>query len=76
LVDGKGPFKWQSDQITLNYFFKKEGIEVQILDWRWNALYTALEGDKHKESHFFHFFLRDLLPEKGENIQELLEEIL
>jgi len=76
LVDGKGPFKWQSDQITLNYFFKKESIEVQKLDWRWNALYTALEGDKHKESHFLHFFLRDLLPEKGENIQKLLKEIL
>lgn len=75
LVDGKGPFRWQSDQITLNYYFKKNKVNVQKLDWRWNTLFTAIPKEKEKEAYFLHFFLKDLLPEKGENIEKLLERI-
>jgi hypothetical protein len=75
LVDGKGPFKWQSDQITLNYFFKKNKVNVQKLDWKWNSLYTAIPKDREKETYFLHFFLKDHLPEKGENVEKLIEEI-
>jgi hypothetical protein len=75
LINGKGPFKWQSDQITLNYWFKKKKIEVQRLDWKWNALYTAVHNDKIPEAHFVHFFLKDHLPDSGENIEELMKQI-
>ena len=42
-VDGVGPLKWQSDQMTLNYWFKAKGIPVKKLNWKWNALYTAVK---------------------------------
>ena len=72
-VDGVGPLKWQSDQMTLNYWFKVKGIPVKKLDWKWNALYTAV--DDIKEAHFVHFFLKDKLPNGGENVEKLMEEI-
>ena len=75
LINGKGPFKWQSDQITLNYWFKKKKIEVQRLDWKWNALYTAVHNDKIPKAHFVHFFLKDHLPDNGENVEELMKHI-
>jgi len=45
------------------------------MDWRWNSLYTAVTKDRQHESFFTHFFLRDLLPEKGENVSKLMEAI-
>jgi hypothetical protein len=45
------------------------------MDWRWNSLYTAVEKHKQKESYFVHFFLRDHLPQRGENIEEILKKI-
>ena len=72
-VDGVGPLKWQSDQMTLNYWFKVKGIPVKKLDWKWNALYTAV--DDIKEAFFVHFFLKDKLPDSGENVERLMEEI-
>lgn len=74
-INGKGPLKWQSDQITLNYWFKKNKIEVKKLDWKWNALYGAVKEDKIKECYFAHFFLRDHLPNKGENIEEIISYV-
>jgi hypothetical protein len=38
-------------------------------------LFTAIPKEKEKEAYFLHFFLKDLLPEKGENIEKLLERI-
>lgn len=73
LINGIGPFKWQSDQITLNYWFKKNNIKVQRLDWRWNALYTAVKDIT--PAYFVHFFLKDKLPMGGENIEELMKSI-
>ena len=70
-VDGVGPLKWQSDQMTLNYWFKAKGINVKKLNWKWNALYTAVLDIK--EAFFVHFFLKDKLPNGGENVDELME---
>jgi hypothetical protein len=70
-VDGIGPWKWSTDQTLLNYWLKKEKINVKHLDWKWNALYTAVKNIH--ESYFVHFFLKDKLPNKGENIEELIK---
>jgi len=73
LINGIGPFKWQSEQMLLNYWFRKENIEVQRLEWKWNTLYTAVNNPK--EGYFIHFFLRDHLPDNGENIEELVKTL-
>lgn len=74
-VDGIGNWKWSTDQTLLNYWIKKENIKVKNLSWKWNALYSAVETNKLNEAHFIHFFLKDLLPEKGENIKSLVSEL-
>ena len=74
-VDGVGFYKWSTDQMLLNWWVKKEQMEVKNMDWRWNALYTAVDKHKQKESYFVHFFLRDKLPQRGENIKEILKKI-
>jgi len=74
-VDGSGPWKWSTDQTLLNTWVRKEKMVQQHLDWKWNALYKGVRDDKIKEAHFVHFFLKDLLPERGENVQRLMEEI-
>jgi len=70
-INGVGLFKWQSDQMTLNYWFKKNKVSVQRMDWKWNCLYTTVSNGNLKDSHFVHFFLRDKLPSSGENVDEL-----
>lgn len=72
-VDGLGPWKWSTDQTLLNTWIKEEKMNVKHLDWKYNGLYTA--NTKIKECHFVHFFLKDLLPNKGENIEELMKAI-
>ena len=74
-VDGLGNWKWSTDQTLLNYWIKKEKMEVKALSWKWNALYTAIENNQIKNAHFIHFFLKDHLPEKGENIKTLKSEL-
>ena len=69
-VDGKGAWKWSTDQTLLNFWVKEQNMKVQHMDWKWNGLYTA--NTKIKECHFVHFFLRDKLPMKGENFDELI----
>jgi len=73
-VDGIGAWKWSTDQTLLNYWIRKDKVVQQHLDWRWNALYTAVQNPK--EANFVHFFLKDKLPNRGENIEELMEQIL
>lgn len=74
-VDGLGPWKWSTDQTLLNTWVRREKMKLQHLDWKWNALYKGVK-DKHiKDAHFVHFFLRDHLPQRGENIQELVKVI-
>lgn len=74
-IDGIGPFRWQSSQILLNYWAKKENLVIEHLEYKWNALFSALKDGKVEEAHFVHFFLRDKLPDRGENIQSLMKAI-
>ena len=74
-VDGLGAWKWSTDQTLLNYWVKKEKMEQQELSWKWNALYTAIPNEKIKQAYFVHFFLKDKLPNAGENVDELMEMI-
>jgi hypothetical protein len=50
-------------------------MAVKKLDWRWNALYKGVEDKYLKDAHFIHFFLKDLLPNKGEDVKEILKII-
>lgn len=72
-INGKGAWKWSTDQTMLNWWIWKYQIPFQNLDWRFNGLFTA--NTSIHECHFVHFFLRDKLPGKGENIDELLEKL-
>lgn len=74
-VDGIGPWKWSTDQTLLNVWIKEERMPVTNLSYKWNALYTAVHSEMIKDAHFIHFFLKDKLPHRGENIQELLATI-
>jgi len=72
-VDGMGAWKWSTDQTLLNYWIPKVKMKVKNLDWKWNGLYGV--NTKIKECHFVHFFLRDHLPQQGENVEELMEQV-
>lgn len=74
-IDGLGYWKWSTDQTLLNYWIRKEKMNYKKLNWKWNALYKGIEDDKLKESYFIHFFLKDHLPDKGENISTTLEKM-
>ena len=74
-IDGIGAWKWQTDQIMLTYWAKKENMKVKHIDWKYNSLFKAVEPAVTKQSHFIHFFMKDLLPKKGENIEELINLI-
>ena len=69
-VDGQGAWKWSTDQTLLNYFLKKYEVPVKHMNWKWNGLFTA--NTNIKECHFVHFFLKDKLPSRGENIEQLM----
>lgn len=72
-VNGKGAWKWSTDQTLLNFWIKKHRIPIQHLSWKWNGLYTA--NTNIPECNFIHFFLKDLLPSQGENVEELMKLI-
>ena len=72
-VDGKGPWKWSTDQTLLNYWVKQERMKVKHMDWKWNGLYTA--NVKIKDCHFVHFFLKDKLPNRGEDVGALMNDV-
>ncbi len=74
-VDGIGNWKWSTDQTLLNYWIKKEKMKVKNLSWKWNTLYTAVEDKYLKDAHFIHFFLKDLLPDRGEDVKEIFKKI-
>lgn len=73
-IDGLGPWKWSTDQTLLNTWIKEESMKVQNLHWKWNGLYTA--NTKIKECNFVHFFLKDKLPDRGENVEQLMKDVL
>ena len=60
-VNGEGHWKWSTDQTLLNYWLKKDRIPCQDLDWKWNALYGAVQSVT--EAYFVHFFLSAKLPQ-------------
>ena len=70
-VDGIGLYRYSTDQVLLNYWLKKCGANVKNLDWRWNALDRGAEDSKIPQAHFVHFFLKDHLPNKGEDVGQL-----
>jgi len=72
-VDGQGAWKWSTDQTLLNYFLKKYQVPTQHMDHKWNGLYSV--NVNIKKCHFIHFFLKDLLPSSGENVEELMKKI-
>lgn len=74
-VDGLGPWKWSTDQTLLNVFIREENMKIKHMDWRWNGLYTAIDSSKVKQCYFVHFFLKDLLPNKGEDIEKLMANV-
>jgi len=57
----------------LNVWVKEEKMKVNNLHWKWNGLYTA--NNKIKECNFVHFFLKDKLPNRGENVEQLMKEV-
>lgn len=71
-VDGIGLWKWSTDQTLLNYWIRKDKINYKGLNWRWNALYKGIDDFYLRDSYFIHFFLKDHLPEKGENVERLI----
>jgi hypothetical protein len=72
-VDGQGPWKWSTDQTLLNYFLKKYNVPTKHMSYKWNGLYGV--NTKIEECHFVHFFLKDHLPDGGENVEELMKDI-
>jgi hypothetical protein len=54
-VNGEGHWRWSTDQTLLNYWLKRDRVPVTRMDWRWNALYGAVEDVG--PAHFVHFFL-------------------
>lgn len=74
-VDGVGYYKWSTDQIMLNWWVKKESVPTKNMEWQWNALYKGIEDKYLKDAYFIHFFLKDKLPDRGENVEQLLESI-
>jgi len=74
-VDGEGNWKWSTDQTLLNWWVKKEGMAIKDMDWKWNSLYKGVKDEYIPEANFVHFFLKDKLPELGENVGKLMEDI-
>lgn len=72
-VDGVGNWKWSTDQVLLNWWIKKEKIPFKKLPWKYNGLFTA--NNQIDKCEFVHFFLKDKLPHKGEDIANLLQMI-
>lgn len=72
-VNGKGNWKWSTDQTLLNFFLKKYKVPVKHLSDKWNGLFTA--HNNISDCHFVHFFLKDKLPNRGEDVATLMEQI-
>ena len=70
-VDGQGAWKWSTDQTLLNYWVRKSNMGLHRMSWKWNALFKGIKDEYFNKAWFLHFFLKDNLPEKGENIEKL-----
>ena len=74
-IDGMGAWKWSTDQTLLNVWVKEEKMKVKNLSFKWNGLFTGIEMERIKECNFVHFFLKDKLPNRGENVEELMKHV-
>ena len=74
-IDGMGNWKWSTDQTLLNVFVKESKMSVKNLSFEWNGLFTGIEMNRIPECHFVHFFLKDKLPNNGENVEELMKYV-
>lgn len=74
-IDGMSHWKWSTDQTLLNFWLHRDNICTSDMSWKWNALYTAVKDNELPRAHAVHFFLKDKLPERGENVQALLNSI-
>jgi hypothetical protein len=74
-IDGKGAWKWSTDQTLLNYWIRAHHVPYKKMDWKWNGLFSALQKGKIEEAHFVHFFLKDKLPNSGEDVESLMKQI-
>lgn len=74
-IDGMDNWKWSTDQTLLNWWVKKEGVNVKDMQWKWNALYKGVKDEYIPEAYFVHFFLKDKLPDAGENVEALMKDI-
>jgi len=70
-VDGQGAWKWSTDQTLLNYWVRKSGMGLHRMSWKWNGLFKGIRDDAFEKAHFLHFFLKNNLPNKGEDIDTL-----
>ena len=73
-VDGIGMWKWSTDQTLLNYWIRKDGVPYECMEWKWNGLYRGIKDEHLPDTYFIHFFLKDHLPEKGENMDKFIKE--
>lgn len=74
-IDGIGAWKWSTDQTLLNVWVKQTKMKVKNLPFIWNGLYTGIDPRAMRDVHFVHFFLKDKLPQRGENVEELMRNI-
>jgi lipopolysaccharide biosynthesis glycosyltransferase len=74
MIDGVGNYKWSTDQTLLNYWLRKENMPCKNLDWKYNGLYSSLLEGRIEQCDFIHFYLKDKLPENGENVEALMRE--
>ena len=74
-IDGMGNWKWSTDQTLLNVFVKESGMRVKNLSFHWNGLFTAIHPKYVREANFVHFFLKDKLPNGGENVEEIMQYV-
>ena len=72
-VNGEGHWKWSTDQTLLNYWVRSSGMTVKHLDWRWNALYGAVQDVS--AAYFVHFFLSAKMQRKGAEIPEIISKL-
>jgi len=70
-VNGEGHWRWSTDQTLLNWWLKKERIPCADMDWRFNAMYGAVESVR--DAYFVHFFLSSKL-QPGE-IERAIESL-
>jgi len=68
-----GAWKWSTDQTLLNVWIKEERMRIKDLNWKWNGLFTGIDMNSIKQAHFVHFFLKDKLPKRGEDVERLME---